>query len=212
GAAIQHAVPIFVAYNIPGRDCSEYSAGGAPSEHAYDTWIKALAKGLGNGKAVVILEPDALANLPTDCSAAYQAANSGITDATREADVAYGVTKLETDPNASVYIDGGHSAWQSVGTIAGTLVAADVQAAQGFFLDVSNYQWATNNVYYGTWVSDCIALGGGSLTYAYSGCPNQYWNGGPANGYGTTPGTGVAMSPYGVWSETSSNGALNTAG
>jgi endoglucanase len=207
GAAIQHAVPIFVAYNIPGRDCSEYSAGGAPSDHAYDTWIKALAKGLGNAKAVVILEPDALANLPTDCSAAYQAANPGITDATREADVAYGVTKLETDPNASVYIDGGHSAWVSVGTIAGTLVAADVQAAQGFFLDVSNYQWATNNVYYGTWVSDCIALGGGSLTYAYSGCPNQYWNGGPANSW-----TGVAMSPYGVWSETQSNAALNTEG
>jgi endoglucanase len=212
GAALERAVPVLVAYNIPGRDCSEYSAGGAPSDAAYDAWINSLAQGLGNGKAVVILEPDALANLPTDCSAAYQAANSGITDATREADVAYGVTKLETDPNASVYIDGGHSAWQSVGTIAGTLVAADVQAAQGFFLDVSNYQYATNNVYYGTWVSDCIALGAGSLTYNYGGCPSQYWNGGPANGYGTTPGTGVAMSPYGVWSETSSNGALNTAG
>ncbi len=207
GAALQRAVPVLVAYNIPGRDCSEYSAGGAPTDTAYDAWINALAQGLGSAKAVVLLEPDALANLPTDCSAAYQAANPTITDATREADVAYGVTKLEGDPNAAVYIDGGHSAWQSVGTIAGTLVAADVQAAQGFFLDVSNYQYATNNVYYGAWVSDCIALGGGSLSYAYSGCPNQYWNGGPATSW-----SGTAMSPYGVWSETQSDPALNTSG
>jgi endoglucanase len=207
GAALERAVPVLVAYNIPGRDCSQYSAGGAPSDSAYDAWINALAKGLGNGKAVVILEPDGLANLPSACGTAYKLANPTITDAAREADVAYGVTTLEADPNASVYIDGGHSAWQSVGTIAGTLVAADVQAAQGFFLDVSNYQYATNNVYYGAWVSDCIALGGGSLTYAYGGCPNQYWNGGPANSW-----AGVAMSPYGVWSETQSSPALNTAG
>ena len=211
-AALQRAVPVLVAYNIPGRDCSQYSAGGAPSDAAYDQWINALAQGLGSSRAVIILEPDALANLPTDCSAAYQAANPLITDATREADVAYGVTTLEADPNASVYIDGGHSAWQSVGTIAGTLVAAGVKAAQGFFLDVSNYQYATNNVYFGTWVSDCIALGAGSLTYNYAGCPNQYWNGGPANGYvATSTYNGGALSPYGVWSETAT-GDFNTAG
>ena len=28
GASFEHAVPVFVAYNIPGRDCSQYSAGG----------------------------------------------------------------------------------------------------------------------------------------------------------------------------------------
>lgn len=31
GAARQHAVPTLVAYYVPGRDCSQYSAGGAPS-------------------------------------------------------------------------------------------------------------------------------------------------------------------------------------
>ena len=215
-AALQRAVPVLVAYNIPGRDCSQYSAGGAPSDAAYDQWINALAQGLGNGKAVVILEPDALANLPTDCSAAYQAANPLITDATREADVADGVTTLEADPNASVYIDGGHSAWQSVGTIAATLVAAGVQSAQGFFLNVSNYQYAANNVYFGTWVSDCIAMGAGSLTYDYAdNCPNQYWNGGPPGTQIATllgAWTGVALSPYGVWSDSTTTADLNTSG
>ena len=231
GAALERAVPVLVAYNVPGRDCSQYSAGGAPSDAAYDAWINSLAQGLGNGKAVIILEPDALANLPTDCSAAYQAANPTITNTTRVDDVAYGVQKLEQDPNADVYLDSGHSAWQAVGTIAETLVAADVQQSQGFFLNVSNYQYPTNNVYYGTWVSSCIAYatvnsgatqstaladmpGLGSTTIGnnpvapFSGCPNQYWNGGPANGYAS----GVAMSPYGIWSETSTTADLWTAG
>ncbi len=216
GAELQRAVPVLVAYNIPGRDCSEYSAGGAPSDAAYGAWINSLAKGLGNAKAVVILEPDALANLPTDCSAAYQAANPTITDATREADIANAVSVLEGDPNAAVYLDAGHSAWQNVGNISLPLVAAGVQKAQGFFLDVSNYQYASNNVYFGTWVSDCIAMGAGSLTYDYNdNCPNQYWNGGPSGTEIATllgAWTGVALSPYGVWSDTTTTADLNTSG
>lgn len=210
GAFRQHAVPVLVAYNIPGRDCSQYSAGGAPSDAAYQQWIDSLARGLRNGKAVIILEPDALANLPSDCGAAYQTAHPQITDATREADVAYAVGVLEKDPNASVYIDAGHSAWQSVGTIAQSLLAAGVQQAQGFFLDVSNYQYATNNVLYGTWVSDCIAYGtvvNPDDTNLSGDCPNQYWNGGPATNW-----NGTALSPFGLWSETAADLDLNAAG
>ena len=32
-------VPVIVAYNIPGRDCGQYSAGGAGSAKAYRAWI-----------------------------------------------------------------------------------------------------------------------------------------------------------------------------
>lgn len=209
-AALERAVPVLVAYDIPGRDCSQYSAGGAPSDAAYEQWIDSLARGLGNGKAVLIVEPDALANLPTDCGSAYEAANPQITDATREADVAYAVSALEKDPNASVYIDAGHSAWQSVGTIAQRLIAAGVQHAQGFFLNVSNYQYSGNNVAYGTWVSDCIAYGtvvnpdDGNLA---GDCPNQYWNGGPATNW-----NGTALSPFGLWTASAADLDLNTSG
>jgi endoglucanase len=228
GSRLQHAVPVFVAYNIPGRDCSQYSAGGAPSDSAYDAWINAIRTALGDAKAVVILEPDALANLPGYCGSAYNAAFPNITNVTRIDDVAYGVQTVENDPNVSLYLDAGHSAWQAVGNIAEVLTAADVQQAQGFFLNVSNYQYATNNALYGTWVSSCIAyatqLSGetqaSALGYAstlssadnnpsgaFNSCPNQYWNGGPANNW-----TGTAMSPYGVWSETQSDPTLNAAG
>ncbi|MFD6987170.1 glycoside hydrolase family 6 protein, partial [Streptomyces sp. NPDC059956] len=60
-------VPLLVAYNIPLRDCSQYSSGGAQSDAEYQAWISAFARGLGRSKAVVILEPDGLANLPSDC-------------------------------------------------------------------------------------------------------------------------------------------------
>lgn len=245
-ARLENAVPIFVAYNIPGRDCSQYSAGGAPTDAAYDAWIDAIGGALGSAKAVVLEEPDALADLPGYCGAAYAAAFPGITNTTRVDDVHYAVSTLEADPNISLYLDGGNSAWQNVGGMAETLTAADVQQSQGFFLNVSNYQYDTNSDYYGTWVSACIAyatvneaqtpadalaavatFSGTSVpTGAFAGpaypptsppggCATQYWNGGaPGTNIATLAGayTGVALSPYGVWSETSATADLNTSG
>jgi endoglucanase len=245
-ARLENAVPIFVAYNIPGRDCSQYSAGGAPTDADYDAWINAIGGALGTAKAVVLEEPDSLADLPGYCGAAYAANFPGITNTTRVGDVAYAVSTLEADPNISLYLDGGNSAWQNVGGMAETLTAADVQQSQGFFLNVSNYQYDTNSDYYGTWVSECIAYatvneaqtradaladvagfagtsvpGGAFASPAYppttppGGCATQYWNGGaPGTNIATLAGayTGVALSPYGVWSETSSTADLNTSG
>src|ERR1700682_5443356 len=57
------ALPVFVAYNIPGLDCGQYSAGGANGSNAYKSWIRDFANGLGSRRAVVILEPDALAGM-----------------------------------------------------------------------------------------------------------------------------------------------------
>jgi endoglucanase len=103
--------------------------------------------------------PDAhaLANLPGYCGAGYAAAYPDITNTTRVGDIGYAVSTLEQDPGISLYLDGGNSGWQNVGGMAQTLVAADVQQSQGFFLNVSNYQYDTNSDYYGTWVSSCIA-------------------------------------------------------
>src|SRR4051812_44264682 len=67
GAAAQGAVPVIVAYFIPGRDCAQYSAGGAKSTAQYLAWIDGLARGIGGGEAVVLLEPDSLGLLPSSC-------------------------------------------------------------------------------------------------------------------------------------------------
>ncbi len=120
-AAAERAVPVLVAYDIPGRDCAQYSAGGALSQADYEAWIDGFAGGIKAGKAVVILEPDALGNLPSGCglpSSVYP-----FTDTERFAELQYAVASLEKDPGVSVYLDGTHSAWQSVGTITQRLLA-----------------------------------------------------------------------------------------
>src|SRR5580704_3568296 len=66
-ATFERAVSVLVLYNIPGRDCGSYSAGGAEDTADYETWIDAIAAAIGNQKVVIILEPDALADLPSDC-------------------------------------------------------------------------------------------------------------------------------------------------
>ena len=70
-AAVERAVPVLVAYDIPGRDCAQYSAGGALDQAAYEAWISGFAQGIGNGKAVVILEPDALGNYAVHLRAVF---------------------------------------------------------------------------------------------------------------------------------------------
>ena len=52
---------MLVAYNIPNRDCGQYSSGGAEDEDAYRSFVQQMADGIGGTKSVVILEPDALA-------------------------------------------------------------------------------------------------------------------------------------------------------
>jgi hypothetical protein len=64
-AKSQGATPIFIAYNVPGRDCGSFSAGGASDASSYNTWIQQVASGLNGNKAIVVLEPDGLSL--TDC-------------------------------------------------------------------------------------------------------------------------------------------------
>jgi endoglucanase len=219
-AAGKGQVAVLVAYDLPFRDCGQYSAGGALDTAAYAAWIDGFARAIGDRRAVVILEPDGLGIIPynTDINGNQEwcrpdLSASGLTpaqaNAARYQQLNDAVDRLEQQPNVSVYLDGTHPAWLGVGDIAQRLVRAGVQRAQGFFLNVSNFQYTANAVKYGTWISDCIASGD------YAACANQYWNGGPD---GTKiasllgPWTGVALSPYGVWSDSSDVPNLNTSG
>jgi endoglucanase len=102
-----------------------------------------------------------------------------------------------------------------VGDIADRLVKAGVADADGFYLNASNYQFTTNGVQYGTWISACLAYGSQVVVGDFFNCPNQYWNGGPLPAKIATilgEWTGVALSPYGEWSGDSDVAELNTSG
>lgn len=225
-AAAHGTVPVLVAYNVPFRDCSQYSAGGATDTAAYDAWIDAFAAGIGNHNAVVLLEPDSLGIIPfnTDINGTAEwckpdLSGTGLTPAqanqARYDQLNHAVDALEAHRGVSVYLDGTHSAWLGVGDIANRLVKAGVQRAQGFFENVSNYQFTANSTQYGTWISECIAYATAVNSGDFASCPNQYWNGGPD---GTAiaallgPWTGVALSNYGEWSDSAGAADLNTSG
>jgi endoglucanase len=178
-AEFQRAVPVFVPYNIPGRDCGGYSAGGAQTTPAYTAWIDAIAGAVRERDAVVILEPDALANLPSDCG--YDPTGALTTD--RYTQLSYAIGAFEALPRTRVYVDAGHSKWHSVGTIASRLAQAGVSHTQGFFLNASNYQPTEAQTRYGGWISKCIAFAsdpseGGWRLGHYDYCASQYF---PAN-------------------------------
>ena len=189
-AALQRATPVLVAYDIPGRDCAQFSAGGALDMASYLAWIDGFATGIGSGRAIVLVEPDGLGLLPSNCGGPN--ASFPFTDADRLAELNGAVARLEQQPNVSVYLDGTHSAWLSVGDAASRLVRGGVQQAQGFFVNVSNYQLTPNLAQYATWISDCIAFAndpeeGGWRLGHYDWCNSQYFP--------------VVLSPFSLWGD-----------
>lgn len=140
------ALPVFVAYNIPNRDCGSYSAGGSRGPDDYRHWIQDLANGLKRRNSVVILEPDAIAAI--DCLPL------------RLKDERYGllreaVQKLQ-DGGAAVYIDAGHANWQQAPEMADRLRKAGIDVAVGFSLNVSNFNSTQVNVTYGNRLSGLV--------------------------------------------------------
>ncbi|HYH79791.1 MAG TPA: glycoside hydrolase family 6 protein [Longimicrobium sp.] len=145
-AASAGALPVFVVYNIPYRDCGLYSAGGARGGDAYRRWIISFSQGLRRRPAVVILEPDGLPSL--DClPARFQDERYVLL---REA-----VQTLSAG-GASVYIDAGNANWRNPSVMTERLRKAGIELATGFSLNVSNFHGLQANVAYGERLSRLV--------------------------------------------------------
>jgi endoglucanase len=138
------AYPVLVLYAIPLRDCGGYSGGGMGSADAYRTWVREVAAGIGDRAAAVVLEPDSLALM--DCL-------SEVERDERLALLRESVAILGERGDVAVYLDGGHSNWHAPRTMANRLRDADVHAARGFALNVSNFRWTEQELAYGRDVS-----------------------------------------------------------
>jgi endoglucanase len=142
-------LPVLVAYNIPGRDCGSHSGGGAGSPEAYRTWISAFASGLGNRPAIVILEPDAVAQL--DCLP------NDTERQTRLGLLRYATERLrDLAPNTWTYLDGGNARWIAADTMAQRLESAGVRNIRGFSLNVSNFYTTSESASYGAAVNTAL--------------------------------------------------------
>jgi endoglucanase len=139
------SMPVFVAYNIPQRDCGSYSAN-SMTPASYRGWVTALAGGLRGRRAVVILEPDALAE--TGCLGA--AALSERLDLLR-----FAVAAISAQ-GGLVYLDAGQPGWHAPAAMAERLLGAGVAGAAGFALNVSNFVATSENVAYGRQISALV--------------------------------------------------------
>ncbi|MFD5465269.1 glycoside hydrolase family 6 protein [Kitasatospora sp. NPDC127059] len=144
---------VFVAYDIPHRDCGQYSAGGAPDAASYRSWITGIGQALGDRRAWVVLEPDAVAHTLDTCGI------KGDLAAERYGLLAFAVQELKKHPNVRVYLDAGNPGWaQDPEEMAAALRKSGIATADGFAVNVANFYPTDRNVDYGNRLS--AALGG----------------------------------------------------
>ncbi len=139
-ARTRHQLLVLVAYYLPDRGCSNHRDG-APTAADYTTWLDRLIDGLGDTRAVIIMEPDAI---PAEC---FTPERAGILKAA--------VGKL-VDARQYVYLDAGHSAWRSTGETAERLLASGIDRAEGFSLNVSNRQKTEDAHRWGRELADLV--------------------------------------------------------
>ncbi|MEW2165229.1 glycoside hydrolase family 6 protein [Streptomyces sp. NPDC007084] len=133
-AAREDRVALFAAYDIPHRDCGQHSAGGAADADAYRRWIGRFADALGDSRALVVLEPDAIAHIADGCTPGeyHDERTQLLSDA---------VNRFKRQPRTRVYVDAGHPAWiRDPGQLVEPLRRAGIANADGFALNVSNFQ------------------------------------------------------------------------
>ncbi|MEU6351252.1 glycoside hydrolase family 6 protein [Streptomyces sp. NPDC047072] len=133
-AAHEGRTALFVAYNIPHRDCGQHSAGGAADADAYRAWIGQFAAALGDARALVVLEPDAVAHIVDGCTPEEDAGE-------REQLLGEAIARLKEQPHTKVYLDAGNPAWiREPWKLVEPLKRSGIERADGFSLNVSNFQ------------------------------------------------------------------------
>ncbi|WP_078856930.1 glycoside hydrolase family 6 protein [Streptomyces sp. NBRC 109706] len=149
-ATAEGRTAVLVAYNIPHRDCGQYSQGGAESDDAYRRWIDAFAAGIGEAEALVVLEPDAVAHTLDGCTAPmYVQDRYGL--------LAESVERLKRQPGTRVYVDAGNPDWiTDPGRLAQALRDSGIAEADGFALNVSNFQSLERSTEYGRELSGLL--------------------------------------------------------
>ena len=134
-------------HGLPQQVCAGENAPGASDEAAYRRWIDGYAQLIGSRRAVVFLEPDALA-----ASRCLSAAARRV----RFALMTYAARTLSALPGTAVYEDAGAGDWRSVRDAAALLRAAGVRYARGFALNATHYDWTASEVAYGARVSRLV--------------------------------------------------------
>ena len=209
-AAAARTTSVITTYNVPDRDCGQYSSGGPGNDDQYRPWV---TRGPRGHPAVMVLEPDAIAQGLTSCEGRGKTAR-------REA-LLKGAVRMLAGAGAKVYIDAGNPGLVTdVAELAEGLGKSGVERAAGFALNVANFRPTTDLASFGEKVSD--QLGGpkfvidisrnGNGSYSGSEQPTRCYPSGRALGTPPTRQTGIANVDDVPWVERPGESDSNSRG
>jgi endoglucanase len=191
-AAKADRTALLVLYDIPHRDCGQYSQGGAADGNTYRAWIDGVAAGIGDRPATVVLEPDAVLHLVDGCTP--EEFHEERYDLLKGA-----ITKLKSLKNTKVYLDAGNAGWGHPDQIFEPLERAGIDLADGFAVNVSNFYSTKDSIAYGKQLSakvgdkhfviDTSRNGNGPYT---AGKTDENWCNPPGRELGEPPTTKTA--------------------
>lgn len=166
--------PLLVVYNIPDRDCGMYSSQDDQITDAeYRSFVAKVARGIEGSKPIVVLEPDAIPFIGNP-------ACTGRGD--RLALLNY-ATRVLTGAGAWVYLDAGHSGWQTPAHMAPLLKRAGVARARGVATNVANSRTdAAETTYARALVGQLRKISVTGVKYVRDTSRNGAGAAGPANG------------------------------
>jgi endoglucanase len=188
-AAKGTTVPL-VLYGIPDRDfVGKQSAGGFTSASAYLAWVGGISYWIGAARAMVVVEPDALAgslSMPPADSAGRIATIGTAVDILRK-----------NNPGVKIYLDA--SSWVPPKVMANLLKQANIRATDGFSINVSNYV-ANQRLFP---IADAISKLVGGKHYIIDSSRNgrgagpdpTAWCNVPGRGLGAVPGAKLGSQP-----------------
>ncbi|MGC0331771.1 endoglucanase [Streptomyces sp. SAI-170] len=191
-AAKADRTALLVLYNIPHRDCGQYSGGGAADGDTYRAWIDGVAQGIEDRSATVVLEPDAVLHLVDGCTPdEFHEERYDLLE--------YAIDKLTALPNTKVYLDAGNAGWGHPDQIHEPLKWAGIDKADGFAVNVSNFYTTDASIAYGKQLSakvgdkpfviDTSRNGNGPYT---EGEESERWCNPPGRALGEAPTTKTA--------------------
>lgn len=178
-------VPVVVSYFIKGRDQANnsaggsHSAGGAASVGEWRNYYQALSSQIGNGEAIVVMEPDALGHSVND------------NNFTKASLIREAVEYLSGEnPSIKIALDIGNSAWMGnkVDQAVNMLKAAGMEYADYFTSNIAQSESLGHEIAY---IDKMVAALEAHGIYGKKGIVDTSRN-------GLGPGDGATYNPKGV--------------
>jgi endoglucanase len=138
-AALPGSVPLIATYRLKHVSCGGYGDTRAEADR-YRKWYEKFAQGIGNHRAIVFMEIDALITMR--CLSRHG-------ERVRTAELRAAIASMATVPRAVVYVDAGAADAHNPRYIAARLKRIGVGRIQGFFTNSTHQDWTVREIQYG---------------------------------------------------------------